>query len=183
MKKINLVLVFLLTSVTASFSQKLAYVDTEYILKNIPEYTDAQKRLDDIAAGWQKDIDTKYSEIEKLYKNFQAEQVLLTDEMKQQRRKEIEDKEKSAKEYQKQKFGFEGELFKKRQELIQPIQDNVYDAIQKIATAKVYDFVLDKSSGSVVLFANTKNNISDQVLQSLGYAAKAAESTDKDGKK
>lgn len=174
-------LVLLLSSNT--FAQKLAYVDTEYILKNIPEYAEAQKKLDDIAASWQKDIDTRYAEIDKLYKSYQAEQVLLTEEMKQQRQKEIQDKEKAAKELQKQKFGYQGELFVKRQELVQPIQDNVYDAIQKIATTKAYDFVLDKSSGSVVLFANTKVNISDQVLQALGYSPKAGSTADKDPKK
>ncbi|MBP9883055.1 MAG: OmpH family outer membrane protein [Chitinophagales bacterium] len=184
MKKLMLVAVLVLLVAGEVFAQKLAYVDTEYILKNIPEYKDAQKKLDDIAASWQKDIDTKYAEIDKLYKSYQAEQVLLTEEMKQQRQKEIQDKEKAAKELQKQKFGYQGELFVKRQELVQPIQDNVYDAVQKIATTKAYDFVLDKSSGSVVLFANTKVNISDQVLQALGYAPKAGSTTtDKDPKK
>lgn len=187
MKKTHLLFLFLLTMTTGAFAQKLAYVDVEYILKNIPEYTDAQKKLDDISAGWQKDIDTKYAEIDKLYKSYQAEQVLLTDEMKQQRQKEITDKEKAAKEFQKQKFGYQGELFQKRQELVQPIQDKVYDAIQKIATTKAFDFVLDKSSGSVVLFANSKNNISDQVLQALGYAPKTDKApekpADKEGKK
>ena len=184
MKKLMLIAVLVFMVAGEVFAQKLAYVDTEYILKNIPEYKDAQKKLDDIAASWQKDIDTKYAEIDKLYKSYQAEQVLLTEEMKQQRQKEIQDKEKAAKELQKQKFGYQGELFVKRQELIQPIQDNVYDAVQKIATTKAYDFVLDKSSGSVVLFANTKVNISDQVLQALGYAPKAGSTTtDKDAKK
>lgn len=183
MKKTYLLFCLLVLSATGVFAQKLAYVDTEYILKNIPDYKDAQKKLDDIAASWQKDIDTKYAEIDKLYKSYQAEQVLLTEEMKQQRQKEIQDKEKSAKELQKEKFGYQGDLFLKRQELVQPIQDNVYDAISKIAIAKAYDFVLDKSSGSVVLYANTKVNISDQVLQALGYAPKTGTSTDKDIKK
>lgn len=172
----------LLLLISAGVSaQKLAYVDTEYILKNIPDYQNAQKKLDDIAASWQKDIDTRYAEIDKLYKAYQAEQVLLTEEMKQERQKEITDKEKAAKEYQKAKFGYQGELFLKRQELVQPIQDDVYDAVQKIANTKGYDFVLDKSGGSMVLFANTKMNISDQVLQSMGYAPKTG--TDKDIKK
>ena len=184
MKKLMLVAVLVLLVAGEVFAQKLAHVDTEYILKDIPEYKDTQKKLDDIAASWQKDIDTKYAEIDKLYKSYQAEQVLLTEEMKQQRQKEIQDKEKAAKDLQKQKFGYQGELFVKRQELVQPIQDNVYDAVQKIATTKAYDFVLDKSSGSVVLFANTKVNISDQVLQALGYAPKAGSTTtDKDPKK
>ena len=121
MNKLFVISALILMSSTCAFAQKLAYVDTEYILKNIPEYQDAQKKLDDIAASWQKDIDTKYAEIDKLYKAYQAEQVLLTEEMKQQRQKEIQDKEKAAKELQKQKFGYQGELFLKRQELVQPI--------------------------------------------------------------
>ncbi|MEP7127281.1 MAG: OmpH family outer membrane protein [Chitinophagales bacterium] len=183
MKKTYLLFCLLILTGSVAFAQKLAYVDTEYILKNIPDYKDAQKKLDDIAAVWQKDIDTKYAEIDKLYKSYQAEQVLLTEEMKLQRQKEIQDKEKAAKELQKQKFGYQGELFVKRQELVQPIQDNVFDAVSKIATAKAYDFVLDKSSGSVVLYANTKVNISDQVLQAMGYAPKAGAAPEKDVKK
>jgi len=167
-----------MVTMAVSLAQKVGFVDTDYILKSIPEYTDAQKRLDEIAAGWQKDIDSKYGEIDKLYKSYQAEQVLLTDEMKQQRQKDIEEKEKAAKDLQKQKFGYQGELFQKRQELIQPVQDKVYDAIQKIATSKAYDFVLDKSSGSVVLYANSKNNISDEVLKALGYTPKVQKPAD-----
>ena len=175
MKTLLAIAVILALSFTAR-AQKVAYVDVDYVLKNIPEYNDAQKQLDDIAAAWQKEIDAKYAEIDKLYKQYQAEQVQLTEDMKQQRQKDIQDKEKAAKELQKKRFGYEGDLFTKRQELVQPIQDKVYDAIQKIATTKVYDFVLDKSSGSVILFANTKLNISDQVLQSMGITAKAQKS-------
>ena len=182
MRKFLVVFLMVLFSSASLFAQKVGFVDSDYILKNIPEYADAQKRLDDIAADWQREIDGKYSDIDKLYKSYQAEQVLLTDEMKQQRQKDIADKEKAAKDLQKQRFGYQGDLFQKRQELIQPIQDKVYDAIQKIATSKSYDFVLDKSSGSVVLFANSKNNISDQVLQALGHAPKTDKSTETDNK-
>jgi outer membrane protein len=181
MKKELLIIAFVLATSFAQ-AQKVAYVDVDYVLKNIPEYNDAQKQIDDIAAAWQKEIDGKYAEIDKLYKQYQAEQVLLTDDMKQQRQKEIEDKEKAAKDLQKKRFGYQGDLFQKRQELIQPIQDKVYDAIQKIATTKAYDFVLDKSSGSVVLFANTKLNISDQVLQSMGINPNKAKASDSGGK-
>jgi len=181
MKK-TLVIAALLLTASFARSQKVAYVDVDYVLKNIPEYNDAQKNLDDLAAAWQKEIDAKYADIDKLYKQYQAEQVLLTDDMKQQRQKEIEDKEKDAKDLQKQRFGYQGDLFQKRQELIQPIQDRVYDAIQKIANTKSYDFVLDKSSGSVVLFANTKLNISDQVLQSMGINPKANVSSTSENK-
>ena len=172
MKKILAVAAIITMSFTTQ-AQKVAYVDIDYVLKNIPEYNDAQKQLDEISATWKKEIDEKYSEIDKLYKQYQAEQVLLTEEMKQSRQKEIQDKEKAAKELQTKRFGYQGDLFQKRQELVQPIQDKVYDAIQKIATTKGYDFVLDKSSGSVVLYANTKMNISDQVLTSMGINPKA----------
>ncbi|MCS6916748.1 MAG: OmpH family outer membrane protein [Chitinophagales bacterium] len=155
------------------FSQKVAYVDLEYILKNIPEYQDAQKRIDDLTAQWQKEIDQKYAEIDRLYKQFQAEQVLLTEDIKAKRRQEIEEKEKAARELQKKRFGYQGDLFQKRQELVQPIQDRVYDAIQKTATARQYDFVMDKSAGTMLLYANSKLNISDQVLQTLGITPKA----------
>jgi outer membrane protein len=160
------------------YGQKVAYVDIDYVLRNIPEYKEAQTQIDNLAAAWQKEIDGKYADIDKMYKQYQAEQVLLTEDMKQKRQQEIAEKEKAAKELQKKRFAYEGDLFLKRQELIQPIQDRVYDAIQKIATTKAYDFVLDKSSGSVVLFANTKLNISDQVLQTIGITPKAKSATD-----
>jgi len=172
MKKILLVIGLGLTT-AFSQAQKVAYIDVEYVLKNIPEYNDAQQQIDNLAASWQKEIDGKYADIDKLRQQYEAEQVLLTDDMKAQRQKEIEDKEKAAKELQKKRFGYQGDLFQKREELIQPIQDRVYDAIQKIATTKAYDFVLDKSSGSVVMYANTKLNISDQVLQGIGISPKS----------
>jgi outer membrane protein len=172
MKKTIVLVALLLTGATA-YAQKTAYVDIEYVLKNMPEYQAAQEQIDNLALAWQKDVDAKYDEIDKLYKQYEAEQVLLTEDMKQKRRKEIEDKEKAAKELQKKRFGYQGDLFQKREELIQPIQDRVYDAIQKIATTKAYDFVLDKSSGTVVLYASTKLNISDQVLQGMGINPKA----------
>ncbi len=157
-------------------AQKIAYADVDYILRQIPEYNDAQKRIDDLAAQWQKEIDQRYADIDKLYKQFQAEQVLLTEEMKAKRRQEIEDKEKAARELQRKRFGFQGDLFQKRQELIQPIQDRVYEAIQKTANSRQLDLVLDKSSGSVILYANSKLNISDQVLQQLGITPKTTKS-------
>ncbi|MEO5674422.1 MAG: OmpH family outer membrane protein [Chitinophagales bacterium] len=175
MKNIFVLLIIGALSFSAH-AQKVAYVDIDYVLKNVPDYNDAQKQLDGIAAAWQKEVDQKYAEIDKLYKQYQAEQVLLTEELKQQRQKEIQDKEKAAKDMQKQRFGYQGDLFSKRQELVQPVQDKVYDAIQKIATTKSYDFVLDKSSGSVVLYSNTKLNISDQVLQSMGITPKTQKS-------
>ena len=172
MKKYFLLLIALVAISFSSSAQKFAYVDSEYILGNITEYNEAQTKLDDISKGWQKEIETKYKEIDQMYKNYQQEQVLLTEEMKQNRQKEIEDKEKAAKELQKKYFGFEGDLFKKRQELVKPIQDKVYDAIAKVATTKAYDFVFDKSSGAVMLYTNAKFDISDDVVKQLGYTPK-----------
>ena len=164
MKKI-LAIAALIALSFATQAQKVAYVDVDYVLKNISDYNDAQKQLDDIAAAWQKEIDAKYAEIDKLYKQYQAEQVLLTEDMKQQRQKEIQDKEKAAKDLQKQHFRYQGDLFQNVR-IDTANQDTGMPF--KIATTKSYDFVLDKSSGSVVLYANTKMNISDQVLQSMG---------------
>ena len=169
MKKIILSFILALTSFGV-FAQKFAYIDTDYILSNIPEYNDAQKKLDDISKVWQKEIEDKYKEIDAMYKKYQDEAVLLTQEMKKKREDEITAKEKEVKELQKQRFGYEGDLFKKRQELVKPIQDKVYDAVQKMAVAKAYDFIFDKSNGVMMIYANTKLDLSDQIIGALGYA-------------
>ncbi len=166
-KLISLATLFLVCS-TLGMAQRFAYVDTDYILGNMKEYTDAQKKLDDISADWQKQIEDKYKEIDALYKQYQAEQVLLTDDMKKQRQKEIEDKEQEVKDFQKAKFGYQGELYQKRQELVKPIQDKAYDAVNKVAQQKQYDFIFDKASGSSMLYVNTKLDLSDAVLAQLG---------------
>ncbi len=154
-----------------SFAQKYCYVDTEYILDNITEYKAAQQQLDQLSVNWQKDIETRYAFIDKLYKDFQAEQILLTEEMKRKRENEIIQKEKEVKDFQKQKFGFEGELFKKKQELVKPIQDKIYNAIKKMATDQSYAVVFDKSSDLIMLYANPKYDKSDDILNALGYKA------------
>ena len=149
-------------------AQRFAYVDTEYILSKIPEYQSAETQLDKIAEKWQADVQKKYAEIEEMYKDYQANQILLTEDMRAAREDEIMNKERELKEYQKGKFGYEGELFQKRQELVKPIQDQVYEAIQKLAKQKAFDFILDKSSGVSILFANPKFDKSDDVLRELG---------------
>ena len=169
MKKLFSILVVVLFS-TGVFAQKYAYVDTKYILDNVPEYTKAQKQLDDISAGWQKEIEAKYKEIDQMYKDYQAEQVLLSDEMKKKREQEIVDKEKAVKDLQKQRFGYDGDLFKKRQELVKPIQDKIYDAIQKLAQTKNLDLVFDKSAGgSALLYTNPSLDKSNDILKDMGY--------------
>lgn len=165
----TLAIVLLMSSTFSLSAQKIGYVDTEYILENIPEYKEAQAELDKLSIEWQKQLERRYAEIDKLYKNYQAEQILLTDEMKTKREDEIIKKEKEAKEYQKQKFGVDGELFKKRQELVKPIQDKIYNAINEVASISGYDVIFDKSSGLTMLYANPKLNKSDAVLKKLGY--------------
>ena len=167
-KKLILTLI-VLTTTTFAFSQKFAYVDTEYILENIPDYQEAQEELDKLSIEWQKQLERRYSEIDKMYKNYQAEQILLTEEMKTKREDEIIKKEKEAKEYQKTKFGVDGELFQKRKELVKPIQDQVYKAISEIANLKALGVVFDKSSGLTMLYTNPKYNVSGDVLKKLGY--------------
>ena len=167
-KKLILTLI-VLTTTTFAFSQKFAYVDTEYILENIPDYQEAQEELDKLSIEWQKQLERRYSEIDKMYKNYQAEQILLTEEMKTKREDEIIKKEKEAKEYQKTKFGVDGELFQKRKELVKPIQDQVYKAISEIANLKALGVVFDKSSGLTMLYTNPTYNVSDDDLKKLGY--------------
>jgi len=172
-KMINLKSILVLTLITlasfTSFSQNFAYVDTEYILENIPDYKDAQEELDKLSIEWQKQLERRYAEIDKMYKNYQAEQILLTEDMKTKREDEIIKKEKEAKEYQKTKFGVDGELFQKRKELVKPIQDKVYNAIAELANYKKLGAVFDKSSGLTMLYTNPKYNLSDDVLKKLGY--------------
>jgi outer membrane protein len=162
-----LTLIFLIGSMGA-FAQKYAYVDTGYILDNIPEFQDAQDELDDLSAKWQKEIESNYAQVEEMYKKYKAEAVLLPDDIKQKRESEIIAKEQEVKELQKKYFGTEGELFKKRQELIQPIQEKVYNAIESIATTSNYAFVFDKSGGMTLLWGNPKFDISDDVLDEVG---------------
>jgi outer membrane protein len=167
MKKISL-LICLMTLSVLGFSQKYAIIDTRYILDKIPEYTQAQKQLDDIAADWQKDIDAQQAALNKMYKEYEAEQVMLSDDLKKKREDQLVLKEKDLRNLQRQRFGFEGDLFKKRQELIKPIQDKVYNAVQKLSVARGYDFVLDKSEGITIIFADPKLDKSEDVLRELG---------------
>jgi outer membrane protein len=172
MKSIIKLVAALLFFTTAAFNanaQKFAFVDTEYMLNHMPEYKSAQKKLDDMSADWQKEIERRLAEIEKAYKDYQAEQVVLTQEQQQKKQQEIIEKEKALKEYQKAKFGQGGELEKKRQELIKPLQDKIFDAVQKTAKLRGFDFIFDKNGEMVMLVANVKYDLSDDVLESMGY--------------
>ena len=172
MKKILTALAAILLLSATTYAQKFAFVDMDYILGKMPSYSDAQKQLDKVAEGWQKEVEGKMKNVDEMYKQFQAEQVLMTEPMKQQKIKEIEAKEKEAKEFQKAKFGPSGDLFKKRQELVKPIQDKIYDEISKYAIAKGYDFIFDRSSGPTMLYAGDRYNKSDDILSALGSTIK-----------
>src|SRR5215471_3086924 len=153
---------------TGAQAQRYAIVDTKYILDKMPDYKDAQKKLDDFSAQWTKEIDDKQANLDKMYKDFQAEQVMLSDELKKKREDELFIKEKEVRDLQRKRFGFEGDLFKKRQELVKPIQDKVYNAIQKLAVNRQFDFILDKSEGITVIFADPKLDKSEDILKELG---------------
>ena len=149
-------------------AQRYAVIDSKFILEKMPEYKESQKKLDQFSEQWQQEIDQKQALMEKMYKDYDAEQVMLSDELKKKREDEIFNKEKELRDLQKKHFGFEGDLFKKRQELIKPIQDKVYSAVQKLAIEKAYDFILDKSEGITVIFADPKLDRSEDVLRNLG---------------
>lgn len=168
MKKILLVICSIFILTVAAVSQRYAIVDTKYILDKIPDYKEAQKKLDQFSEQWQKEIDTKQADLDRLYKNFEAEQVLLSDELKKKREDELFVREKELRDLQRQRFGFEGDLFKRRQDLVKPIQDKVYNAIQKIAVNRQYDFILDKSEGITIIFADPKLDRSEDVLREMG---------------
>jgi outer membrane protein len=168
MKKVLLVVCSLWLASFAVNAQKYAIIDTKYILDKVPEYKEAQKRLDDVAATWQKEIDDQQTELDKMYRDFEAEQVMLSDELKKKREDQLFNKEKTVRDLQRKRFGFEGDLFKKRQELVLPIQNRVYNAIQKMAVARGYDFILDKSEGITVIFADPKLDKSEDVLREMG---------------
>jgi outer membrane protein len=168
MKKVLLSAVCALLLTLAGRAQHFAVVDTKYILEKMPEYKDAQKRLDQQSMVWQKEIDTKQAALDRMYKDFDAEQVMLSDTLKKKREDQIYNAEKEVRDLQRKRFGYEGDLFKLRQELVKPIQDKVYNAIQQLAVNRLYDLILDKSEGITVIFADPKLDKSEDVLKSLG---------------
>jgi len=148
-------------------AQKFAFVDSESVLNQIPAYNEALAEIDKLASQWQAEISKEYDAIDRLYKNFQAESVLLSESMRAKREEEIVNREKQVKQLQKQKFGVDGELFKKREELISPIQQQIYDTIEAMAKQKAYDFIFDSSSNSNILFASEEFNKSEEVLKAI----------------
>ena len=177
MKKLILIAAIIFAFGFGASAQKFAYVNTEYILSNIPEYADAQTQLDDLSIQWQKEIEVKFAEIDKMYKDFQNEAVLLPQDMKKKREDDIIKKEKEAKDLQKKRFGSDGDLFKKRQELVKPIQEKVYNAIEEISNTENYAVVFDKANSATLIFTNAKYDISEEVLDKLGYTYKPQQNT------
>lgn len=153
----------------AAQAQRVAFIESEYIFSKVKTYATANESVEKISQEWQKDIEDKMSNLEQQYKKFQAEQSLYTPQMKQDKIKEIESKEKEVAALQQKRFGANGELFKKRQELLQPIVNKMMEEVQKIAEKKNFDLVLDKSSGGSVIFSNPKLNISDDVIKAMGF--------------
>ena len=167
-KQFALVLLAAALSFTA-YGQRFAYVDTDYILDNIPEYKAAEREIEQLSIEWQTEIENKFAEIDHLYRQYQAEAPLLPEEMKRQREDEIIRKEREANELQMRRFGREGELFSKRQELLQPIQDRIFDAVEQIANRGNYAVIFDKAGGTAMIFTDVRYDLSDDVLQRLGY--------------
>ena len=169
MKKSLVILIIAFFGLASSFAQKYAFVDTEYILNNIPDYKGAQEQLDKLSAQYESEVKGLYDERDKMVKEYQAEKVLLTDEIKAKREGQIVSKDQDAKKMQNDYFGDEGLLFKKRQELIKPIQDKIYDAVKALANEGGYAVIFDSASGPTMLYTNPRYDISDEVLQRLGY--------------
>lgn len=170
MKKTILTLLLMLGFAASMSAQKFVLVDMEYILKNIPAYERANEQLNQVSRKWQAEVDALSSEAQTLYKTYQSEAVFLSQEEKTRREETIVAKEKEASELKRKYFGTEGELFKKRESLMTPIQDEIYNAVKDICDQKGYSLVLDRASDTGIIFASPKIDISNEVLQKLGYA-------------
>ena len=169
MKKI-LVAIFAIFASINLYAQKVAVVDMEYVLKNIPMYESANEQLKQVSEKWQKEVEAKNEEAKTMYKNYQTEVVFLSDEMKMKKENEIVAKEKEANDLKRKYFGPNGEFYQKRISLIKPIQDEVYVAVKQVADTKGYTVVLERSNSANIIYFSTKADISDEVLEKMGYA-------------
>lgn len=165
---LSLLMMLGISTAKAQGSQKMAYVDTEYILQNIPEYGDAQEEINQMSVRWEKDLKALRTKLEQMQRDYQTESVLLSDDMKKKKEEAIAAKEQELATLQMQYYGPEGELFSKKAELIQPIQEKIYNAINQVAQQKNYSFVFDKAAGTSILYCNEKYDISDDVLDEIG---------------
>ena len=169
MKKTTIIFILSILAIPSMIAQKFAFVDSEYILENIPSYKASQEQLDEISQRWQKEIEEEYTTIDEMYKSYQNERVLLTEQMRKKREDEIIKKEEEIENLKRKYFGPEGDLFQKRQELVKPIQDQVYNAIKEIATEGSYAAIFDTSSEASLVYTNPRYDLSDDVLKKLGY--------------
>lgn len=169
MKKIALLTIALMACVVSAYAQKFALVDMEYILKNVPAYEMANEQLNQVSQRWQREVDAVSKEAETMYKNYQSEMVFLTDDQKKKREEEIVAKEKEATELRYKYFGPQGELYKKRQSLIKPIQDEVYNAVKKLSEERGYQVIFDRASSQNIIFASPRIDVSNEVLSKMGY--------------
>jgi outer membrane protein len=169
MRRIGILISLMLLTSAVAVAQKYAFVDSEYIRKNIPAFTTAQEQLDKLSKQWEKEVADGYAVVEQMYKSYQNDAVLLSQEMKTKREEAIITKEKEMKDLQNKYFGMEGDLFKKREELVKPIQDEILKAIKEMAVEGSYAVIFDTAAGGNILFANPKYDLSDQVLEKLGY--------------
>lgn len=163
-----ILIVLTLSGLASTQAQKFGYIDSDFILSKMPEYKKAEDEIDQLSTAWQKEVEDMQKKIESLYSSFQAEQVLLTEEMKQERLDEINKKELELKEYQKKVFGFGGLFFLKKQELIKPLQDKVFDAVEKIAKSNRLAIIFDKAGELVMIYTDPRHDYTDFVLEELG---------------
>ncbi len=170
MKKLAITLIFAVAAVMAAGAQKFALIDMEYILKNVPAYEMANEQLNQLSQRWQKEVENIGKEAETMYQNYLADKVFLTEEQVKKREEEIVAKEKEATELRFKYFGPEGELYKKRQTLLKPVQDDVYNAVKKVAEERGYQAIFDRASASDIIFASPRIDVSKEVLAKLGYS-------------
>lgn len=170
MKKFAILFVVMLAAAASASAQKFALVDMEYILKNVPAYEMANEQLNQLSQRWQKEVEAVGVEAQNMYQNFLADKVFLTDEQVKKREEEIVAKEKEATELRYKYFGPEGELYKKRQLLLKPVQDDVYNAIKKVADERGYQAIFDRASASDIIYASPRIDVSNEVLAKLGYS-------------
>ena len=169
MKKFTIVLLLVFAGIASAAAQKFALVDMEYILKNVPAYEMANEQLNQLSQRWQREVEAVAQEAQTLYQNFLADKVFLTDDQKKKREEEIVAKEKEATELRYKYFGPQGELYKKRQSLIKPIQDEVYNAVKKVSEERGYSVIVDRASSSNIIFAWPRIDVSNDVLTKMGY--------------
>lgn len=170
MKKVFLTLLLVIAAVTGASAQKFALINMDYVLRNLPDYEMANEQLNQVSQRWEKELVALQKEAETMYKNYQADMVFLTQEQQNKRAEEVAAKEKEVAELRSKYFGPEGELYKKRQSLIKPIQENVYNAVKAVAEEKKYQVIFDRASSQSIVFASPTIDVSNDVLAKLGFA-------------